>query len=55
MTEDRKEQIRFMLVDIADNMEKPDDFEGSQDDFKREWLHAVAEEATTLAKEVPFN
>lgn len=48
MNEERLEQIRFMLVDIIDNMEAPDDYPSHQD-FKRDWLFAVADVATELA------
>lgn len=52
MTEDQKIQIRSMLLDIIENSKKPNDFKGSQANFKRDWLLAVSAEAAALAKEV---
>ena len=51
MNEERREQIRAMLVDIIDNSEAPADYD-SHDDFKRDWLFAVSDVAVELAKEV---
>lgn len=51
MNEERREQIRWMLVDIIDNMEAPSDYPSHQD-FKRDWLFAVADIAGGLAREV---
>lgn len=53
MNDDRREQIRAMLVDIIDNMEAPDDYP-SHSDFKRDWLFGVADVARDLAREVPI-
>ena len=51
MNEERREQIRYMLVDIIDNMEAPTNYPCHQD-FKRDWLFAVADVARDLANEV---
>lgn len=48
MTEKDHEQIRHMLNDAIDNMEKPDEYP-SHADFKHDWLQAVADAASGLA------
>lgn len=44
MNDERREQIRSMLLDIIDNMDAPEDFP-SHEDFKREWLNGLVDVA----------
>ena len=40
-----------MLADIIDNTETPDDYP-FEEDFKRDWLLAVADVAKAIAREI---
>lgn len=44
MNDERREQIRAMLLDIIDNIDTPDNYP-SHDDFKRDWLNGLVDVA----------
>jgi hypothetical protein len=47
---EQHEQLKTMLLDLAENIEPPSDFRGSRQAFKHEWLLAVSKEAANLAR-----
>jgi hypothetical protein len=51
MNDERREQIRGMLLAIVDNMKAPDDYPDPEN-FKRDWLNALVDVAQEEIKKL---
>lgn len=51
MIQDRKKQIKDMLLDQIDNIEAPPEYP-NHEDFKRDWLNVVADVANEIIRQI---